>query len=84
MLNFSMSLLLWNEHFSSLVCPNALKEDFKKAGYLAGVQILSFEQIYKREKPHIQFLDSALTTADVEYIKPCEYVLCALSFLLVF
>jgi hypothetical protein len=35
-----------------------------------------FEQIYEHEKTHVQFLESALTAAGTEYVKPCKYILC--------
>ena len=75
MLNLALSLELLEREFYKRGLSRYSKEDFKKAGYPAWVRG-RFEQIYEHEKTHVQFLESALTAAGAEYVKPCEYILC--------
>ena len=73
--NFALSLELLEREFYKHGLSRYSKEDFKKAGYPAWVRG-RFEQIYEHERTHVQFLESALTAAGADYVKPCEYVLC--------
>ena len=82
-LNFALHLELLEREFYKRGLSRYSKEDFKKAGYPAWVRG-RFEQIYEHEKTHVQFLESALTAAGADYVKPCEYNLCVYFFLLVF
>jgi Ferritin-like domain len=79
-LNFALSLELLERAFYEHGLSRYSSEAFKKAGYPAWVRG-RFEQIYEHEKTHVQFLESALTAAGIEYVKPCEYVLCVFFFL---
>lgn len=74
--NLALSLELLEREFYKHGLSRYSKEDFKKAGYPAWVRG-RFEQIYEHERTHVQFLESALTAAGAEYVKPCEYILCA-------
>ena len=80
-LNFALSLELLEREFYKRGLSRYSKEDFKKAGYPAWVRG-RFEQIYEHEKTHVQFLESALTAAGADYVKPCEYILCVFQVLL--
>ncbi|KAF8800079.1 hypothetical protein BYT27DRAFT_7263222 [Phlegmacium glaucopus] len=71
-LNFALSLELLERAFYEYGLSRYSKEDFKKAGYPDWVRA-RFEQIFEHEKTHVQFLESALTAAGDEYVKPCEY-----------
>lgn len=73
--NLALSLELLEREFYKHGLSRYSKEDFKKAGYPAWVRG-RFEQIYEHERTHVQFLESALTAAGAEYVKPCEYILC--------
>ena len=77
-LNLALSLELLERAFYERGLSRYSKEAFKKAGYPAWVRG-RFEQIYEHEKTHVQFLESALTAAGAEYVKPCEYALCVFS-----
>lgn len=76
LLNLALSLELLEKQFYKHGLSRYSREDFKKAGYPEWVRG-RFEQIYEHEKTHVQFLESALTAAGAEYVKPCEYILCA-------
>ena len=73
-LNLALSLELLERAFYERGLSRFSKEDFKKAGYPDWVRG-RFEQIFEHEKTHVQFLESALTTAGDDYVKPCEYIL---------
>ena len=70
----ALSLELLERAFYERGLSRYSKEDFKKAGYPDWVRG-RFEQIFEHEKTHVQFLESALTAAGDDYVKPCEYIL---------
>ena len=78
-LNLALSLELLELAFYERGLSHYSKEDFKKAGYPDWVRG-RFEQIFEHEETHVQFLESALTAAGADYVKPCEYILCVSPF----